>query len=148
MPYVVPARWITGLVPWWLPAVALCLVGCAKAPPPLPLVPSIDAGTIEGTVTDFVGVFIPGAEITVTSDATRQARTGYADTEGRYNVPALGPGSYTVEAVSDGFKRATRRGVQVERGRNVRIDLILEVGELIEIKHPIGRYRDPARARR
>ena len=60
------------------------------------------------------------------------------------NVSALGPGSYTVQALSYGFKRATRRGVRVETGRNVRIDLILEIGEMREIIHPIGRYRDPA----
>ena len=139
MPYFVPARRITGLIPWWLTAVALCLGGCAKAPPPLPSVPSIDAGTIEGKVTDLAGGFIPSAEIIVTSDATRQARTGYTDVEGKYIVPALGPGSYTVQAVSDGFKRATRRGVRVERGRNVRIDLALEIGEVRDLKHPIGR---------
>ena len=139
MPSIVPAHSVTGFVAWRCAAVVLCLADRAKAPFLLPPVPSIDAGTIDAQVTASTGGPIPYAEITVTSDATRQVRTAYSSFDGKYNVPALVPGSYTVLAVSDGFKRATRGGVQVEKGRNVRIDLILEIGELRAVKHPIGR---------
>ena len=87
----------------------------------------------EGKVTDGTGAVIPGVEVTVTSDATGEARTIRSDETGRYSLPVLRPGSYTVQGTSDGFRSATRSGVQMGGGGNARIDLELHVGKVTGI---------------
>ena len=148
MHLVIPQRLVAGLIPCLLAAVVLCLAGCAKAPPP-PSPPSVDTGAaagvtakIEGQVTDVFGAVIPGVEVTVTSDATGQVQT-YTDEDGTYHFPTLRPGSYAVQGAVEGFKIATRSGVQVESARKVRVDLELEVGEITRMVSVSGRFRSP-----
>ena len=54
------------------------------------------------------------------------------DADGRYQVTALGAGSYTVTASLSGFKTATAKAIRVAPGQPVTIPLTLEVGSLDE----------------
>jgi hypothetical protein len=89
-------------------------------------------GSIDGRVLDPSGAVLPGVEITVTNDATQQARTAITNETGLYNVPLLPSGTYSVRASLPGFRTEVRRGVQVEVDRNARVDVQLEVGNVTE----------------
>ena len=105
------------------------LVPCESAEES-PQAPRRLTANIEGEVTDATGAVMPGAEVTVTSDASGWFRRDYSAEVGKYNFPILRPGSYTIEARVEGFKVATRSGVQVDREPSVRIDFELEIGEV------------------
>ena len=157
MPYVIPERRVAGLILCSLAAGVLILAGCRKAtfPPPPPR-PSFETGSaaarlpgkIEGQIRDGQGAVMPLVEVTVASAATRQIWTVIADEDGKYSFPNLRPGAYTVQGAMNGFKIATRSGVQVISDETVRIDLTLHVGEVTDIEFPVGRYYEPARAER
>ena len=88
------------------------------------------AARVQGQVTDPTGAVLPGAEVTLTSDATGQLRRGYTDDTGTYNFPIPRARSYTVQTSMPGFRTETRSGIQVESERNARIDFELAVGQV------------------
>ena len=49
-------------------------------------------GTVTGTVTDPNGAVIAGAEVTLTSGATKLSRTTTTNSEGFYRFEAVDPG--------------------------------------------------------
>ena len=62
--------------------------------------------SIQGLVLDPSGAAVPDASIAATLDATgatRHARTG---ADGRYRLPALPIGTYTIRCQKSGFQRA------------------------------------------
>ena len=63
--------------------------------------------TISGTVADSTGALIPGVTITVTHEATGQSRQAVTGSEGRFVIPTLLPGTYTVKAELPGFETAS-----------------------------------------
>jgi hypothetical protein len=90
------------------------------------------SATITGAVSDATGAVIPGVEITVTNTATGQARIVMSNESGRYYVPALNPGNYTVSASLTGFDVVVRSGITLTVGNEVVINLTLTPGQLSE----------------
>ncbi len=88
--------------------------------------------SISGAVKDSAGGVIPGVTVIVKNDATGTAQEAVTDADGRYQVTALGAGSYTVTAALSGFKTAVAKSVRVAPGQPVTIPLTLEVGSLTE----------------
>jgi Carboxypeptidase regulatory-like domain/TonB dependent receptor len=62
--------------------------------------------TIQGLVLDPSGAAIPDAGITATLDATGAVRAARTGPDGRYRIPALSIGSYTIRCEKSGFQRA------------------------------------------
>lgn len=85
-----------------LPLWAICLLACfsvimfSSMFSSGALAQSQTTGRITGTVKDEKGAVVPGAEVTVNSKATGDARAATADSEGNYIVPLLPPGVYQV----------------------------------------------------
>jgi hypothetical protein len=69
--------------------------------------------SISGVVKDSAGGVVPGVTVVVKNDATGAAHDAVTDTDGRYQVLALGAGSYTVTASLTGFKTAQAKGIRV-----------------------------------
>src|ERR1041385_2014645 len=86
-----------------------------------------NSGTITGVVTDQVGAVVPNATVTITNQGTNEKRTAQADAEGRYEVPSLPTGIYTVEATANGFKAATVKDLRLAVGEKARADVTLNV---------------------
>src|SRR5438270_1387336 len=59
--------------------------------------------SLTGTVADPTGAVIPGARLTLHSVETGADRDTTADREGRYTMPQLTPGIYTLTAKAAGF---------------------------------------------
>ena len=87
-------------------------------------------GTLSGRIFDAQGLAVPGVTVTVTGP--QGAKTAVTDSEGRFNIPFLTPGAYTVHAELQGFKPVDRPNVQVRLGQSVEIPLTMQVGALTE----------------
>ncbi len=84
-------------------------------------------GTLIGTVTDQVGKAIPNAAVEVRNELTGTARTAAADNEGKFAVPDLAVGSYSVFVSSPGFAVAARSGGKVSAGATLDIPIAMSV---------------------
>jgi hypothetical protein len=87
-------------------------------------------GTIVGTVTDAKGGVIVQAKVTVKNTGTNSARELTTSATGEYSVPLLPPGEYEVSVERPGFRRAVYSGIKLEVDQTVRVDAVLEVGEV------------------
>src|SRR3954469_14347211 len=73
-------------------------------------------GTISGTVRDQTGAVLPAANVQVTQQETRGARTLPTDSSGHYRVSSLDVGTYAVQASLSGFRTTVKSGVVVTVG--------------------------------
>ncbi len=88
------------------------------------------AGRILGAVTDQSGGAIAGATVIVTDVNRNTPRTLTTDQSGEYNAPNLLPGNYKVHAEAKGFKSFERTGIFLEVGGEIRVDLVMQPGEV------------------
>ena len=105
---------------------SLVLLACIS------LFAQVNTGRILGTVTDQTGGVIAGSMVTVTNSDTGVARNLTADAAGEYNAPNLIPGTYVVRGTAMGFQNLERRGIVVQVGADVRIDLQLSPGQVTQ----------------
>ena len=89
------------------------------------------AGGLRGVVKDANGV-VPGAEVTLTNEATSAARTVVSNDEGVYVFENMLPATYTVKVALAGFKTLERAGIRIGTQQILTLDLTLEVGQLQE----------------
>src|SRR5436190_24264458 len=92
-----------------------------------------DTGTVSGTVVDSSAQVVPGATVTLTSEATADARTTTSDEHGAFTFRAVLPGSYTVRIELSGFRSFEQKRNVVNASSRVDLgSLRLEVGQLAE----------------
>jgi hypothetical protein len=89
-------------------------------------------GTIVGTVNDSTGAVVPSVVVRVTNAETNVAATSVSNESGLYRVPYLNPGMYMVAFEAQGFKRLERTSIQVRTSETIRVDAVLEVGNVVE----------------
>src|SRR5215469_4989564 len=110
-------------------AVSILLTGVLERP----LHAQVLYGSVTGTVTDQSGAVVPGAQVTVTNEATGLKREATSDASGFYRVLDLPQGSYTVEITTGGFKPLKVTGIFVVIGQVHAQDLQLEVGTATQV---------------
>jgi hypothetical protein len=90
-----------------------------------------EQGTILGTVTDQSGGVVPGANITITNQATGAVqRTATTNSAGNYLVAGLPVSTYTVKCEKQGFKTASHTDLALNVRSEVRVDFTMAVGEV------------------
>lgn len=89
-------------------------------------------GTISGEVVDPGGIRIAGVKITATENRTGTKTQSVTNSEGRYTLPFLLPGEYTIEAEAAGFKTFQRQGVHLDSGDHPVVDIHLVIGAVTE----------------
>src|SRR5579863_7852970 len=89
-------------------------------------------GTITGTVYDNTGAVIPGANVTITEQATQSVRTTVSDSAGYFAFPSLSPGTYTVKVEAKGFKSFEQPGIMLQASDKRNVNATLEVGQTTE----------------
>ena len=84
-------------------------------------------GQIVGQVTDPSGALVVGAKVILTSNAgvSREVVTA---TNGRYTLPLLEPGNYSIEVGQGGFAAAKVEAVIVKITETTVVDVSLKVG--------------------
>jgi iron complex outermembrane recepter protein len=84
-------------------------------------------GKIAGTVRDPGGTGLPGAAITITSQATGASRLVTSSSNGGYEAANLEPGAYTVSADLMGFRKVIQRDRRLAAGATLTVDFTLEL---------------------
>ncbi|HEY0786686.1 MAG TPA: carboxypeptidase-like regulatory domain-containing protein, partial [Acidobacteriaceae bacterium] len=95
----------------------------------MPLLAQTPTGTVEGVVTDAGGAAIVGASVTIVETSTNETRTLTTDSAGRYEMPFVQPGTYSVKVVAPGFRAASQIGLHVEVATGSTADFKLVVGQ-------------------
>ena len=90
------------------------------------------SAAIEGQLLDTNGAGISGASITVRNNETGLARSASVNSAGRFNVPVLPLGRYSVKAEAKGFAPEEREGVQLRVGETTTVDFTLKPASLNE----------------
>ena len=82
----------------------------------LPFAHAQTEATVSGTVQDPSGAVIPGAQVTLTNEATNDTRQATSNATGFFAFPALIPGTYTVKATMKGFVPKEITGIVLHAG--------------------------------
>jgi hypothetical protein len=98
----------------------------------------VTTATLAGVVRDETGAVLPGAVVSVTSDDTGLARSATTDAAGRYLIPGLAPGPYTVRAALDGFATNVRTGLLLTVGEQASGSVTLRVGPASDTVAVVG----------
>jgi outer membrane receptor protein involved in Fe transport len=101
-------------------AVALAAAPAARAQQ------ATTTGTVRGAVTTQDGSPLVGATVVAVNEQTGVRRGTQADDRGRYRVPFLDPGTYTLRAQRIGYRPLERTGVRVALGQVQDLDFALE----------------------
>ncbi|MBI3679399.1 MAG: TonB-dependent receptor [Acidobacteria bacterium] len=88
--------------------------------------------TVLGTVTDSSGAVVADALVSIVETQTGVKRRIATNGEGLYTQPYLPPGIYEVDVEKQGFKKVSRRNIQVQVASTVRADFTLEPGMVTE----------------
>ncbi len=84
--------------------------------------------TVTGTVTDPKGLAMSGATVLVHSEDTGVDQKPVTTTDaGTYVVPLLPPGTYDVTASQTGFATVQHKGITLQVGQTVRVDVDMPV---------------------
>jgi len=96
--------------------------------------PAQTGGTasLQGAITDPTGAAISGASVTLTNNDTKVARNTTTDSEGRYSLPNIPPGPYTLSVSATSFKGYSQTGLVLEVGSNITVNPTLSVGTSTE----------------
>jgi hypothetical protein len=88
--------------------------------------------TIVGTITDATGAAVAGASISAESAQTGLSRSATTNSLGDYRLPSLPTGLYRISIESPGFKRLAIDQVELVVDQTLRVDGVLQVGEVVE----------------
>lgn len=89
---------------------------------------SAGAASVQGGVTDPTGASVPGATVTLTNTDTQAARSSTTDTGGRYSLPNVPPGPYTLTVAGQGFQTYTQKNVLLQVGQAATFNAALTIG--------------------
>ena len=89
--------------------------------------------TISGTVRDSSGSVVPGANVTLTNEATGTILKQQTTAAGLFSFPSIAVGSYTVTVESQGFRTARLTKNILDVSSPLSIEVALEVGQLNDV---------------
>ena len=87
---------------------------------------------VRGVVEDATGARVPGARVTVSSDALGVREIVLGNEVGEFAVAPLAEGEYVVNVAAKGFARLSLTGIQVKGGEATPIRVVLNVGGVSE----------------
>jgi hypothetical protein len=89
-----------------------------------------ELATLTGVVMDASGGVLTNVEVTVTNTGTNISKSVTTNESGRYFLPGLKPGVYSVSALLAGFKKYVNSAVTLQVNQTARLDITLDVGEV------------------
>jgi outer membrane receptor protein involved in Fe transport len=84
---------------------------------------------VSGTVTDSSGAVITDASVDVTNVDTGVKQTVPTNAQGRYSVPGLPIGNYSIQASKTGFQTVIHSGITLTVGSQPVVDFAMPVGQ-------------------
>jgi Carboxypeptidase regulatory-like domain len=88
--------------------------------------------TISGTATDPSGGVLAGAKVEAKNLGTNSTQSTVTDANGRYTIPDLPIGNYTIQATATGFQTVVHSGITLTVGASPVIDFTLPVGNVTQ----------------
>ena len=88
-------------------------------------------GGLRGAIKDAGGV-VPGVEVTLNNEQTNINRSTVTNDRGEYVFSSVDPGTYTVRAALQGFKKIERKNILLATQDQLTVDFRLEVGAVTE----------------
>ena len=85
------------------------------------------AADLSGVVRDESNAVVPGATVTATNAASGLERTSVSGQDGRYSIPALPPGVYSVRCALSGFGTQVAAQAVLALGQAAELDFTLQV---------------------
>lgn len=92
----------------------------------------VQTGSISVRAIDEQGAVVPGVTVTLTSPVMPQPIVGTTGSDGVYQVPGLGIGTYTIRTALQGFQTVIRANVVVRQGQTATVDIAMKVSALSE----------------
>jgi hypothetical protein len=90
------------------------------------------SGSIAGTVTDPSGAVLTNATVTATDAERGIKRSANSDNNGHYAIPGLAPTTYTLTVSHAGFQTSIQKGLVVNVGQDVILDVHMRVSGAVE----------------
>jgi hypothetical protein len=93
-------------------------------------------GILEGVIKGAEGKSIAGARVQAINKSTGLMREVNSDAQGRYSLPLLPPGIYTLTSEAGGFPRITKTVISLQAGQTLVIEIEMttaQVSESIEV---------------
>lgn len=84
--------------------------------------------TVVGTINDPAGRAVPNVALILTNQGTNTSTNGTTNGSGNYEFTLVQPGTYTLTATSNGFKKEEQRDITVPVNTTTRVDLSLQLG--------------------
>jgi hypothetical protein len=88
--------------------------------------------TLSGIVTDASGGIMPGVDVVAKNNGTGNTYTAVTDGVGRFSIPAVPPGAYSVTVSLSGFKTVVLPDITLMTNVPQTVKVTLEVGQLQE----------------
>ena len=99
-----------------------------------PLLAQSSSGTITGRILDPSGESVPGANVTLSKNDTREVRTFTTTDTGDFVFTALQPGPYSLKVEASGFKVLEKIGVELAASERLSAgSLTLAIGSVSEV---------------
>ena len=83
---------------------------------------------INGTVLDSGKAVLPGVSVTATNQDTGLERMVVSSVDGKFTIPTLVPGTYTIKADLPGFQETIFKDLVLNVGQELTLNLTLQVG--------------------
>jgi hypothetical protein len=111
-------------------SVLVCV--CALATAAAPALAQQTTGNITGRIVDDQGAAVPGVTVTALNTLTGFTRADVSDAAGVYRLNALPVGTYDVTAELQGFSKVEHKGLVVNVGQTLDVNVALKVAAVQE----------------
>jgi hypothetical protein len=90
-------------------------------------------GSITGVVRDSAQAVFVGAKVTITNSQTNLSQSTISAADGSYRFLALAAGTYKITVSAAGFRPYSTNEITVQVNDQLKLDITLEVGTVIEV---------------
>ncbi len=90
----------------------------------------VGTATLSGVVTDSTGAAIPRATIVLQSQSEQMSRQTISNDSGEYVIPAIPPGTYTLNVKGSGFGEEVRKDIPLSSGQASSLNITMGLAKL------------------
>ncbi|HWC15921.1 MAG TPA: carboxypeptidase-like regulatory domain-containing protein, partial [Terriglobales bacterium] len=110
----------------------LSILGVALLALAVPMLPQGTNATLGGVISDPSGAVMPGAEVTLTNQASGFEEKSVTNDRGEYTFRNLVPGTYQLKVSKSGFSSYVQKDIVLTINQAARVDAGLKVGAQTE----------------